>query len=125
MQAVHRRYESDATDERWSSMLRTEMPWYIKLGTAILATAFGGGCIIAILLVLPTGLAWDLGNWLRQPMLEERRIRTLVGGLWWRRASIGLTGGRNFPDEERQPLTSWNQGAGEILRIADLSGPRS
>jgi hypothetical protein len=63
-----------------TSMLRTEMPWYIKLGTAILATAFGGGCIIAILLVLPTGLALDLGNWLRRPMLEEQRIRTLVGG---------------------------------------------
>ena len=57
-------------------MLRTEMPWYIKLGTAILATAFGGGCIIAILLTLPTGLAWDLGNWRRQLMLEEQRIKT-------------------------------------------------
>jgi hypothetical protein len=58
--------ESNAADVRWSSMLRTEMPWYVKLGTTILATAFGGGCIIAILLALPTGLALDLGNWLRR-----------------------------------------------------------
>jgi hypothetical protein len=61
-------------------MLRTEMLWYAKLGTTIIATAIGGGCIIAILLALPTGLAWDLGNWLRQLMLKEQRIRALAGG---------------------------------------------
>jgi hypothetical protein len=44
-------------------MLHTEMPWYAKLGTAILAITIGGGCIIAILLALPIGLVWDLGNW--------------------------------------------------------------
>jgi hypothetical protein len=47
-------------------MLRTEMPWYAKLGTTILATAIGGGCIIATLLALPIGLIWDLGSWLRR-----------------------------------------------------------
>ena len=47
-------------------MLRTEMLWHAKLGMAILAIAIGGGCIVATLLALPIGLAWDLGNWLRR-----------------------------------------------------------
>jgi hypothetical protein len=45
---------------------RTEMRWYPKLGTAILAAAVGGGCIIVILPALPTALAWDLRNWFRR-----------------------------------------------------------
>jgi hypothetical protein len=54
-------------------MLRTEMPWYAKLGTAIVATAIAGGCIIAILLALPIGLACDLGNWLRRCAVRDHR----------------------------------------------------
>ena len=65
---------TSATDRRRSSMLRTELPWYAKLGTAIFATAIAGSCIIAILLALPIGLACDLGNWCRQLALWFRRV---------------------------------------------------
>jgi hypothetical protein len=59
-------------------MLRTEMPWYAKLGTVILGTAIGGGCIIAILLALPIGLAWDLGSWLRRCGASIASVRTVA-----------------------------------------------
>jgi hypothetical protein len=58
-------------------------------------------------------------------MLEEQRIRTFAGGPYgWATQALGLTGDGKFPDEERERLTSRNQGAREILRVADLSRPR-
>jgi hypothetical protein len=75
---------TSAADGRWSSMLRTEMPWYIKLGTAILAIAIGGSCIIAILLALPIGLACDLRSWLRRGGERDYRSGCHSLGVWRR-----------------------------------------
>jgi len=79
-------------------MLHTEMPWYAKLGTAILAITIGGGCIIAILLALPIGLVWDLASWLRRCSALSPACGAAASGgassrspaaAWLHRASIG------------------------------------
>jgi hypothetical protein len=53
---------TSVTDGRWSGTQRNEMPWYAKLGTGFSPRLSAADCIIAILLALPTGLAWHLGN---------------------------------------------------------------